>query len=108
MEYRFGQLGSAVPALSPPNFCVLSLLANGAFWAAAKAWTLCECCLAITKTSLYCQHCFQHKPEHSPALATVKKIKSVSAKTSTLLLIKCNNFEGRIISVVKITVVHGG
>ena len=30
MEYPFGQLGSAVPAVSPPNFlCTPSLLAGG-------------------------------------------------------------------------------
>ena len=37
MEFPFGQLGSAVPAVSPPNFpCTISVLAGGAVWEARK------------------------------------------------------------------------
>jgi len=40
MEYPFGQLGSAVPAVSPPNFlCTPSLLIGGVVREAEKALT---------------------------------------------------------------------
>ena len=55
-EYPFGQLGSAVPTVSPPNFlCTSNLLTGRAVWEAEKALTLCKHCSAITKTSLYYQ-----------------------------------------------------
>ena len=54
LEYPFGQLGSAVPAVSPPSFlCTPSLLTGRAVWEAEKALTLCKHCSAVTKTSLY-------------------------------------------------------
>ena len=54
LEYPCGQLGSAVPAVSPPNFlCTPSLLAGGVGWEAEKALTLRKHCSAITKTPLY-------------------------------------------------------
>jgi len=38
MAYPFGQLGSAVPAVSPPNFlCTPSPLIGGAVWETEKA-----------------------------------------------------------------------
>jgi len=62
MEYPFGQLGSAVLAVSPPSFlCTSSLLTGRVVQEAEKPLTLCKHCSAITKTSLYYQHCFQHK-----------------------------------------------
>jgi len=64
VEHLCGQLAvsPAVPAVSPPNFlCTPSPLAGGAELEAEKAFTLCEHCSAMTKTSLCYQHCFQHK-----------------------------------------------
>lgn len=53
MEHLFGQLGSAVPAVSSPSvLCTSSLLSGGVVCEAEKALTLCEHCSAITKTSL--------------------------------------------------------
>ena len=61
MGYPSGQLGSAVLAVSPPNsVCILSPLAGRVVWEAEKTLALCKQCSAITKTSLYYQHCFQH------------------------------------------------
>ena len=84
MEYPFGQLGSAVPAASPPSFlCTPSLLAGGVVRETEKALTLCKHCSAITKTSLCYQHCFRHKCKtYSPLLVTMKKINSIPAKIS--------------------------
>jgi len=57
MGYPFGQLGLAVPAMSPPSFlCTPSLLAGE-----EQRRPLCKHCSAITKISMYYQHCFQHK-----------------------------------------------
>jgi len=40
MENPFGQLGSAVPTVSPPRFlCIPSLCAGRAVWEAEKALT---------------------------------------------------------------------
>ena len=62
VKYPFGQLGSAVPAVSPPSFpCTPSLLTGGVEWEAERALTLCKHCSAITKPSLCYQQCFQHK-----------------------------------------------
>ena len=61
-EYPCGHLGSAVPAVPPPHsFCTPSLLTGGVGWEAEQALTLCKHCSAATKSSLYYQHCFQHK-----------------------------------------------
>ena len=50
MEYPFGPLGSAVPAMSPHNFlCTPSLTAGGVGWEAGKALTLCTNCSAEKK-----------------------------------------------------------
>ena len=54
-EYPFGQLASAVPAVSPPNFLSTPCLL------VEKALTLYKHCSVITKTSLNYQHCFRHK-----------------------------------------------
>ncbi|KAK4831533.1 hypothetical protein QYF61_018135 [Mycteria americana] len=52
--YPFGQLGSAVPSVSPPSLLpTLSLLAAGAEWEAEKALTLCKHCSAIEQNELY-------------------------------------------------------
>jgi len=57
MEYPIGQLGSAVPAVSPPSFlCTLSPLTGGAVGGAEKALALCKHCSATTKTLM----CYQH------------------------------------------------
>ena len=62
MEYLFGQLWPAVPPVSPPNFlCTCSLAAGGAAWKTEKASMLCKHCSAISKISLFYQHCFCHK-----------------------------------------------
>ena len=62
MEYPFAQLGSAVPAMFPPNFlCNPIPLAGGVVWGAEKNLSLCNHCSAVTKTSLCYQRCFQHK-----------------------------------------------
>ena len=67
MEYPFGQLGSAVPAVSPPNLlCTSSLFTGRVGWEAEKALTLCKHCWAITKTSLCYQRCFQHRSKTYP------------------------------------------
>ena len=50
MEYPFGQLGTDVPAMSPPNFLFPpSLLPGGELWGAEEALTLCKHCSAVTK-----------------------------------------------------------
>lgn len=68
MEYSFDQLGSTVPAVSSPNsLCTLTLLPSGAVWEAEKALRQCKPCSAITETSLYYQHCFQHKSKTQPS-----------------------------------------
>ena len=62
LEYPLGQLGSAVPAVSPPNsLCPPSLLTGGVGEEAEKPLALCEHCSEIAKTSLCYQHCFQHR-----------------------------------------------
>jgi len=62
MGYPLGQLGSALPAVSPPSSsCTPSLLAGGVVRGAGKALTLCKHCSAIAKTPLCYQCCFQHK-----------------------------------------------
>ena len=56
MEYHFGQLGSAVPAASPPTFsCTPSPLAGGVEWEAEKTLALCKHCSFVIKTSLSAQ-----------------------------------------------------
>jgi len=56
MGSPFGQLGSAVPAVSPPSpLCTPDLLAGGAAGEAEKTLTLCEHCSATAKTLL----CYQ-------------------------------------------------
>ena len=54
MQYPWGHLGSAV-LVSPPSF------SGGVLWGAEMALALCKLCSAVTKTSLYYQHCFQNK-----------------------------------------------
>lgn len=59
VEHPLGQLGSAVPGVSPPSpLCTPSLLSAGVGWEA-----LCKHCSATTQTFLYYQHNFQHKSE---------------------------------------------
>jgi len=48
MGYPFGQLGSAVPAVSALNFlCSPRLLTSRVVWEAEKAFTLCKHCSAV-------------------------------------------------------------
>ena len=84
MEYPFGQLGSAVPAVSPPSFLCPPALWCEAGWCEkqGRLW-LCKHCSAGMKTFLYYQHCFQHKSKTEPILATMKEINSILTKTST-------------------------
>lgn len=57
-EYIWNQLGSAVPAVSPPSFLwTPSLPTDGVGWGAGKTWTLCKHWSAVTKIAL----CFQGK-----------------------------------------------
>lgn len=76
-------LWSTVLAVPTPKFlCTPSLLAGRMGWEAGKALRLCKHSLAITKTSLCYQHCFQQNPKHSPMLAALNQISSTPAKTS--------------------------
>ena len=61
MEYPFGQFGSAVLCVSPPNFLgTPSPLAGGVVWEAEKALALWKHHWAVTKMVCY-QQCFQNK-----------------------------------------------
>ena len=58
MGYPFGQLGSAVPAVSPPNLLPTpSLLTGRAEQQKEKASMLRRHCSATAKTRGCCQHC---------------------------------------------------
>lgn len=62
MGHPLGQLGSAILALSFPNFlCTSSLLTGGVGWGAEKALTRYKCGLATMKQYLYYQHYFERK-----------------------------------------------
>ena len=77
MECPFGQLGSAVPAVSPPNsLCTPSLLTGEGGWEAEKALALCKHCPIINTVS-------STNPKQSPVSATMKKTNSIPAKSST-------------------------
>jgi len=84
MEYPFDQLGSAVPAVSPPNFlCTPSLLTGRVVQEAKRPW-----CRASTVQRWVKHHCvvntvFTTNPKHSTLQMTMKKIHSVQAQTST-------------------------
>lgn len=45
-------------------------------WGAEKALTLCKCCSAVAKTSLYYYHHFSTNPKYSPIPAIMKKMNS--------------------------------
>lgn len=52
LEHHFGQLGSAVLVVCPPNFlCTSSLLSGRAVWEAEKALLVCMPCSATTNHS---------------------------------------------------------
>lgn len=64
--YLFGQWRSAVSQLYPlPTSCALPDKLR-VVQEAEKPWNLCTSCSAVSKTSLHCQHCFQHKSETEP------------------------------------------
>lgn len=89
IEYSLGQLGSAVPSLSPFNFlCTCNLFSSSSVWESEEALTLCNYCLAVTKTSLCYRHCFQHKFNTNSIPATMGKINSIATKTSTHTLVE--------------------
>lgn len=62
------------------------LLAGEMLWEAGKALILCEHWSAVTKIPLCYQHCFQHRCKPQPVLVTMKKINSMTAKTSTITI----------------------
>lgn len=64
-------LGPAVPALSPPNSCPI---VGGMGWGTEKTLSVCELCLAITKTSLNYQHSFQHESKDRPQQLPWRKL----------------------------------
>lgn len=88
VEYSLTHLGSAVVAMSPPNFlCTPRLLIGGV--RSREALTLCKHCSGVTKTSLIYQHVFSTSPKHSPILANMKKIDlTIPAKLITLYFLK--------------------
>jgi len=75
-EYPLGQLGSAVPAVSPPSFCCSpSLLAAGVVWEAEEALTVQQQQKHHRVITL--------NLKHSTIPATRKKINSNPAETRT-------------------------
>lgn len=57
--HPFGQLGSAVLAVSPPKlWCIPCLLAGRTAWETEKTWMLCKHSWAITKKPLCYGDCF--------------------------------------------------
>ena len=84
MEYPFGQLGSAVLAVSHHrSLCTPNLLTGGLVWGVERSLTWCKHCSAATEMSVCYQHCSpKSKPlEPSTVPATKKKINSIPAKT---------------------------
>jgi len=68
MEYLFGQFGSAVLAVSPPNFLTTpSLFTKGAEREKEKVLTLCKHCSATARTLLCYQCCFSHRIQNTAA-----------------------------------------
>ena len=85
MGHPFGQLRSAVPAVSPPTFlCTHSLLAGRAVWEAENVLTLCKHSSAATKTPDVIDTFLVTNPKHGTLQAAVRKIKSMPPKLSTL------------------------
>lgn len=80
VEHPFGQLESAIPAVSPPNVsCTPSLLAAGAAGETEKGLALCEHCRAeLSQRALISPGLGTHQ-NHSP----MGKLNSAPAKTST-------------------------
>lgn len=66
MEYLFGQLGLAVPSVSPSRLLpTSSLLAVGAEWETEKDLMLCKYCSTIAEPLVCYQYCFiQSKTKH--------------------------------------------
>lgn len=61
--------------LCPLNsWCTPNLFTGAVGWEAEKALDLSEPCSAVRKTSLYCQHCLQHKSKTAPYQYCEKKI----------------------------------
>lgn len=64
MRHPFGQLGSAVPAPSPPSILPTPrVLTEVAKWEREKALMLCKDCSSIAKTVICYQHWFGHQPK---------------------------------------------
>lgn len=67
-----------------PAYCTLpSLFTRGAERETEKALTLCKHCSATPKIWACYQHCFSHKPKHSPIAAAMKKTNSIPVRLST-------------------------
>lgn len=67
------------------NLHFSSPFADGVGRGAEKCLALCEHYSAVRRTSLYYQHCFQHKSKHSPVPAAMKRSIATPAQTSTHL-----------------------
>ena len=84
LGYPLGQSGSAVPAVSPPTPCAppASLLVG---WGEKQKspWLWVSPAQQERKHPWVISTVFSTDPNHSPILATVKKINSIPAKTST-------------------------
>jgi len=69
MEHPWGQLSQPCPPLASCAPPASSLLGRREEQKIEKALTLRKRCSGITKTSLYYQHCFQHKSETQPHIS---------------------------------------
>lgn len=79
VEYLFGQFGSAVVAVSPPNLLPIpSLLVGENLW-------LCKCCSAVAKTFVCYQHCFGQNLKHSTIQATMRKVNSIPTRPTAIM-----------------------
>lgn len=92
MDYPFGQLVSAVLAVSPLIFLWMSsLFAGRAAWGTEKALTLSTVQQRI-KYRLSTLICINTNPKHSTTWAVMKKINSTTDKKSIHLCVKMKNF----------------
>lgn len=84
LGYPWGQLGSAVLAVSHPiSLCTPGSLADGLGWEAEESLTPCEHCSGIMKISLcYLNTVSSTNPKLILILATVRKINSITARAS--------------------------
>ena len=84
--YPFGELGSAVLAVSPPSFLCPPRLLAGGVGEAEKALTLCEHCSAVMETSLRYQQFLATNAKHSTMQAAIKTFNCIAAKTIYIAL----------------------